>query len=466
MKSIGLWLLSLALLVLPGSVLASPERLEADLRAMFGETGTFEIGDVSSPMLSFGSRVVADTLIYDSGHGERVLVDRYTVRGDYDAPDAVMIDGLRVEDTRSGLTVVSVETLNFEEPSHAVFPLQNESLADAWRTEGLSVDNLAIDLASDVAMELFHDTPWADGRGRLNIARIEGRELAADRIGLLEANELSGEGENLGELGSGSFRLASLRLVDARNLDIEEEARVGELLLSDMVIDTDRLVGAFERLRVDGDTDDGEGGVWLDAMHLDLNRMVELAPVDQRTQMRMFSNVLTDGTGELDLDVAFEGRWTAEDDMGSIMSHGVVDMANALHLRLDMDLPVAVPTGMEPAAYFAGLNDFEDMTLLGGDIILHLEEQGLFGRIAPVGAAMAGISEQQFIERARTQAQGFGMVLGDDVKAILMALVGMLEGNVSELTISASLPPNSNLDSYREDPLGLSEQLSIRVESR
>ncbi|MFC3284858.1 hypothetical protein [Litchfieldella rifensis] len=448
------------------SALASAERLEAELQAMFGDTGTLEIGEVSSPLLSLGSRVVAEELVYDSGQGERVRIDSYTVRGDYDAPDAVEIDGLSIENSLSGQILMSAERLRFEEPSRAVFPLTGGLPPEAVHVKGLTIDSIVIDLTSVIAEEMLHDTPLAGGSGRLEIARVEGHELTANRIGWLEVSDMTAVGKGLGELGSGTFRLASLRLDDVRDLGDEEEARIGQLLLSDMAIDTDQLVGAVDRLRLDGDMDDGEGGLWLDGLRLDLNRMIALAPADQRTQMRMLSNVLTDGGGKLDVDAVFEGRWEADGASGILLSQSAIDIADALRLSLDTDIPVAVPEGVEPSAYLAGLDDVEDVMLMGGDVVLHLENRGLFGRLASVGAAMAGVSEQQYIEQARAQARGFGMMLGKDVQDILLALVGMLEGKVSKLTVSAILPAESNLDTYRKDPLGVTERVTISVESR
>lgn len=471
MKSIGQYramtsaaLLAMGLLLPISAAVASPERLEADLQRIFDGSGTLTIGDVSSPMLSLGERAVAEGVVYEGSEDERILIDSYTVRGDYDAPDAVEIEGLRVENRRNGSTVLDIGQIRFDEPSHAVFPFDDAAME--WHTRGLAIDHLAVDLTSEVADEMFRGSPLAGGSGRVKAARIEGRDLAPDRIGRLEASDLAGEGRNLGELGSGSFRLASLLIEDAYQLDDEDEARVGSLLLGDMTLDSERMVGAFEQLRLDGDMDDGEGGMWLDGLSLDLDRMIAQAPPEQRSQLRMIGNVLTDGTGKLDLDAVLEARWRADAEGAVVLSQSVIDIADGLRLALDTDLPVEVPDGVEPSEYLAGLTDLEDVVLRGGDIHLQLENRGLFGRIAPVGAAMSGVSEQQFIEQTRTQAQGFGMMLGKDVQTILLGLVGMLEGDISELTISATLPADSDLESYRDDPLGATERMAVRVETR
>lgn len=74
---------------------ADAERLEADLQAFFAGEGTLEIGDISSALLR--SRVTAEDLRFESHDGERLTIDRYVVRGDYDRPDEVTLEGIRLE---------------------------------------------------------------------------------------------------------------------------------------------------------------------------------------------------------------------------------------------------------------------------------------------------------------------------------------------------------------------------------
>ncbi|MFC4975300.1 hypothetical protein ACFPTY_12580 [Halomonas beimenensis] len=79
-----------------GPALADAERLEADLRARFaGTPGEFTLGEVSDSLL--GGRTTAEDLSFVEPGGERVSVARYVVEGDYDAPDAVILEGLNVE---------------------------------------------------------------------------------------------------------------------------------------------------------------------------------------------------------------------------------------------------------------------------------------------------------------------------------------------------------------------------------
>ncbi|MCE9665875.1 hypothetical protein LY622_20820 [Halomonas sp. M5N1S17] len=447
-----------------GAALADAERLETELRSLFGGYGSVEIGDVSSAMLR--SRVTAKDFVFESEEGERLLIDSYEVSGNYDSPDEVTLKGVRIEDSLTELMLMSAERIVLGKPSRAVFPLDDSLAPDEVRIGSLAIDGIVIDMASEIAEDIFHGTPFTRSQGRMTIEQVRGQSLAHDGIGMLEISGVAGSGEDLDEFGSGSFTLASLRFEGLTGLDVDGEEQLDSLILRDFAIESDQLVGSLSLLDVDGDFSDGEGGVRLEGFHMDLARMIEMAPEDERTQLRMASNVLTDGTGELRLDAAFLGSWKEGSEHSVLVSDSRIELHDALRLMLDINLPVVLPNGVEPADVFADVDWLEAATLLGGDIRLSLANQGLFGRLATLGAAMEGVTESQYIEQARTQAQGFGMMFGPQVQSILMGLVELLEGTAEELEISIVLPPESNMATYTADPLGLPDKLSMTVETR
>ena len=51
-------------------------------------------------------------------------------------------------------------------------------------------------------------------------------------------------------------------------------------------------------------------------------------------------------------------------------------------------------------------------TLLGGEAALTLDDHGLLTRFVTLAATLEGVTEEQILEVARTQAQGYGMVFG------------------------------------------------------
>jgi hypothetical protein len=180
----------------------------------------------------------------------------------------------------------------------------------------------------------------------------------------------------------------------------------------------------------------------------------------------MVSNVLTDGSGDLRLDAAFTGNWAEEGDHSLLTSDSHLTIAEALRLAIDINLPVLLPAGTEPADIFTDDSLLQASSLLGGDIQINLNNQGLFGRLLILGAAMEGISEAQYLNQARTQAQGFGMMFGPEIQAIFTGLVEMMAGTASELAIGITLPAESNLETYTGDPLALPDKLSLQVETR
>ncbi len=447
-----------------GAVFADAERLETELRALFGGYGSIEIGDVSGAMLR--SRVTAKDFVFESDEGDRILIDSYEVSGDYDSPDEVTLKGVRIEDSLTELMLMSAEKIVLGKPSRAVFPLDDSLAPDEIHIGSLAIDGIVIDLASELAEDIFYGTPFTSSQGRMTIEQVRGQSLAHDGIGMLEVTGVAGSGEDFDEFGSGSFTLGSLRFEGLTGLDVDGEEQLESMVLRDLEVDSDRLVGSLSLLEFDGDFSDGEGGVSLEGFHMNLARMIEMAPEEERTQLRMVSNVLTDGTGELRLDAAFLGSWKEGGEHSVLVSDSRIELHDALRLMLDINLPVVLPAGMEPADVFADAGSLQAATLLGGDLRLTLSNQGLFGRLATLGAAMEGVTEAQYVEQARTQAQGFGMMFGPQVQSVLMGLVELLEGAAEELEVSIGLPSESTMATYMVDPLGLPDKLSMKVETR
>ena len=461
---------TLAALVLSTSLPAladdSAQRLEADLRALFADRGELKIGEISEAVVR--NRISAEAIRFESDSGERLLLDRYEVRGDYDSPDSVHLEGLSVLDELTQLPLLEVERIVMGQPSQAVFPFHESLHSDEVSIGELQVDNLSADMSTEAARRYLGDELDAEGSGRLEIESLHGVELTPSAVGRLELSGIVGHGEGGGELGTGRFTVASLVMEGLAGLDQEGEERFDSLDMRELMVESDNLVASLERLMADGNVAEG-GELRLDALAVDLARMIELAPAEERTQLRMASNVLTDGSGELLMDAVFSGQWETDNGETRLLSDSHIDADNAFRWNLDVDLPVRLPEGAEPESYLAGIEDLDDLeglTILGGGITNVLSNQGLFGRLAPIMAATQGVSEADFIAQARTQAQGFGMMLGPEIGAVLTGLVDMMDGQASELEIRLTLPPDSEIDALSADPLGLPSKLSMQVETR
>lgn len=461
---------ALALMLAGTTASADTQRLEADLRALFADRGELEVGEVSEARVR--DRISAEAIRFQSDSGERLLLDRYEVRGDYDSPDSVHIEGLSVLDELTELPLLEVERIVMGQPSRAVFPFHESLYLNEVSIGELQVDNLSADMSAEAARRYLGDQREPQGSGRLEIESLHGIELTPATIGRLEFSGIAGHGVGGGEgdreFGTGRFTVASLVMEGLAGLDQEGEERFDSLELRELVIESDSLVASLERLLADGSVAQG-GELRLDALALDLARMIELAPAEKRTRLRMASNVLTEGSGELLMDAVFSGQW--ENDNGEIrlLSDSHVDADNAFRWHLDMDLPVRLPEGAEPERYLAGikgLKDLDGLTILGGGITSVFSNQGLFGRLAPIMAATQGVSEADFIAQARTQARGFGMMLGPEIGALLTGLVDLMDGRASELEIRLTLPPDSEIEALSADPLALPVKLSMQVETR
>ncbi|MEQ6916114.1 hypothetical protein [Halomonas aquatica] len=457
-------LLAASLLCLAVSALADDraptERLEDDLRALFADEGTLEIGEVAESMIR--ERVTASDLHFVGPEGQRLWLDRYEVSGDYDRPDEVRIEGIRLETPGREQSLLTAETLLLDDPSRAVLPLHQETWPEGFTVGGLVVEALVAEFSGQELGEEF-----GEGRGRIAVERLQAAGVSQDAIDSLEVSGLEGQAEGDDEFGSGTFSLAFARVEGLRGLQGPEEQReIDRLEMRDLVIDSDRLVATLSSLEVDGDMTDGEGGFRLESLDLDLARMIALAPEEERTQLRMASNVLTGGSGQLRLDADSTGRWESGNTASRLLGELTITADEAFGWTLDADLPVRLPEGVEPAAFLANMESLEGVTLLGGRVDATLSDLGLFGRLPKIMAASQGVSEALFLEQARTQAQGFGMMLGPEIEALFTGLVAMMAGEASELTIHLILPADSELEVLAADPLALPKRLEMRVESR
>src|SRR5690554_3455600 len=222
----------------------------------------------------------------------------------------------------------------------------------------------------------------------------------------------------------------------------------------------------MEALTLTGNFDEGDGQLRIEGLELDMARLIDLAPAEERSELRMASNVLTDGSGRLRLDADIAAQWEESGDEVRLVSEGYLDLAEALKFSYDLGLPMRLPEGADPASLMAADVLLETATLLGGDLRLTLANQGLFPRLLTVMAGLEGMSEAQYLEQARTQAEGFGMMLGPQVQGILTGLVEMMAGSAETLEVSIALPDESPLGSLAADPMALPEIFDMRVEVR
>ncbi|MFG6177119.1 hypothetical protein ACGTN6_07730 [Halomonas sp. THAF12] len=452
-----------------GLAQADADRLESDLRARFAEApGELSIGEVSDSLL--GGETAAEDLSFVDDDGSKLDVARYVVEGDYERPDAVVMEGLRLERSGSEAGVLTADRVRLDGPGGPLpwpeGPLRDVDFeANELTAEGLRLELEAAPVTSSDGKKTL--APTGPSSGWLTMERLHATELSRQAIGHLEMSGIEGHGEGLEEMGDGDFTLASLSLEGMRHLhDDGKEPTLDQMTLNDLSIVSDRLVADLARLTYDGDMRDGEGGMRLESLDLDLAQMIELAPPEKRTELRLASNVLTGGSGRLALDAEFDGRWEALGRKSLLNGEGRITAGDAFRWNIDAELPVRLPEGVEPAAYLAEMEDLRGVTLLGGRIDTTLADLGLFGRMPAVMAASRGVSEAEFLDQARTQAKGFGTMLGPEVGALLNGLVDMMVGQAGELTVHLTLPPESDADTLAADPLGLPSKLSMRVETR
>ncbi|MGQ7245844.1 hypothetical protein ACUN9Y_00705 [Halomonas sp. V046] len=446
---------ALGLSLLPGLAHADAEQLEADLRGALAGEGELTIGDVSDALL--GGSTTAEELSFSGTAGEKMTVARYIVEGDYDDPDEVILEGVSMIEEG---TNVKVERLVFDSPGQAVLDLGDLSYSVENPLEGLSLEGLVLDQVAGMANS---DLPFGVEGGRIELQSLSATDLSDEAIGSLTLSGLTGSGDNLGDLGAGTFSLPSLSLSGLTGMDTDSPT-MDALEFSDLDIATEKLVATLGHLVADGNMEDGEYSGSMEALNLDLAKMIELAPAEERTNLRLVSNVLTGGSGQLSLDADMDGTWEADGANGQMGSRFSMTAADAFRFAFDSDVPVQLPKGQDPAEYFAGIDDWTELNTLGGELSTTLSDLGVFARIAPVVAATQGMSEGEFLEQARTQAEGFGIMMGPKIGEVLSGIVSMMAGEASEMSVHVNLPPSAEFQKLAQDPLGLPEALSMQVD--
>jgi len=408
---------------------------------------------------------MAEDIVFESAEGERILVERYVVNGRYEAPDEVQLDNIRIEDSLTGKPLLSIENMMLDEPGMAV--ITEKAWQDpSFELAQIAIDGLVVSLDSDALSEAWQALALDQGSGQLTVESIQGRSLSANAIGELEFSNMAMQGSNMAELGDVSLVMGLFRVEDAQGLQQEKFERIGALSLERLTLESDTLAASLALLTLDGNLSDGAASVQLEALELDLNRMIALAPPEERTQRRMVANVLTDGSGLLGMDADFTARWEEQASQSLLGGHAQISLRDALGLGLNMKLPVMLPEGVTPIDVLSNREPLDEAILLGGEAVLTVDDKGLLTRLVTLAATLEGTTEAQVLDVARTQAKGYGMVFGPKIEAVLMGGMALLEGHASQLIMSIVLPAESRLDTYTDDPLGLPELLSLEVEAR
>nr|WP_300306306.1 hypothetical protein [Halomonas sp.] len=445
---------ALGVALMPGLAQADAEQLEQDLRTQLSSQGELKVAKVSDSFL--GGTTTAEQVRLVDEEGGTTTIGKYIVKGDYEDPDEVILEGVNMVQDQATLTM---ERMTFTSPGQAVLDLEDLPYTAENPLKGVSLKGLVLD-QSQGAVDL--DLPFGVAGGRIELDELNASDLSEQAIGSLTLSNLSATSDDFGDIGAGTIMLPSLSFSGLTGIDTDKPT-VDSLELKDLDIATDKLVMTLGHLVSEGDLADGKFSGNMEALSLNLGKMIELAPVDERTNLRMLSNVLTGGSGQLDLDAKMDGSWRAQGANGQLDSQFEMTATDALRFGLDAGIPLTLPKGAEPAEYFASLEDWTELDTQGGDMTLTLSNLGAFERIAPVAATLMGVSENEWLEQIRTQAKGMSTMMGPEIGAVLSGLVQMMDGKAKDMTVSLALPPSAEAPKLAQDPLGLPAAMQMQV---
>ncbi|QEM80842.1 hypothetical protein [Halomonas binhaiensis] len=445
---------ALGVALIPGLAQADAEQLEQDLRTKLSSQGELKVAKVSDSFL--GGTTTAEQVRLVDEEGGTTTIGKYIVKGDYEDPDEVILEGINMVQDQATLTM---ERMTFTSPGQAVLDLEDLPYTAENPLKGVSLKGLVLDQSEG---EVDLDLPFGVAGGRIELDELSASDLSEQAIGSLTLSGLSATSDDFGDIGAGTIVLPSLTFSGLTGIETDKPT-VDSFELKDLDIATDKLVMTLGHLVSEGDLADGKFSGNMEALSLNLAKMIELAPADERTNLRMLSNVLTGGSGQLDLDAKMDGSWRAQGANGQLDSQFEMTATDALRFGLDAGIPLTLPKGAEPAEYFANLEDWTELDTQGGDMTLTLSNLGAFERIAPVAATLMGVSENEWLEQIRTQAKGMSTMMGPEIGAVLSGLVQMMDGKAKDMTVSLALPPSAEASKLAQDPLGLPAVMQMQV---
>ncbi|WP_027967425.1 hypothetical protein [Halomonas halocynthiae] len=470
--------LSVALLAFAAQANASSEQLEAGLRAMFAnDAGELTIDNVSDSL--FGGSSTAEGLVYVEPSVGTLRIDSYVVNGDFDSPDDVVIEGITFSAEGSETDALSADKLTLNRPDRAVVdPVEVLKGEMDFSAESVLLNALTVAINEQSAgsdadfIELLEDFT-----GKVALKRLEFRQVSQERVDGVTLEGMSSEFDEFQQLGAGSMSLdklmmnglnvAGMQTISEGDLDELAAPLITEMTLNGFEIDAEGLAASLESMVSDQDWSNGETGTTVSNLVIDLGRVIEWVPADERTEVRMVSNILTGGSNILTLNA--EGSGSLEelsDGRADYQVKSDVRLDDALSLKSMVGLVLLTPEGMSAADQVMQIEqgNLELLDFESGKAHLGLVNQGLFNRLPAVAATVEGISEAEFIQQTRTQAKGMGNVLGPQVSELMVGLVDMMEGKASQVDVSVTLPSFKSLETSIDDPLGLPDKLSMKVE--
>ncbi|ALM51654.1 hypothetical protein [Halomonas huangheensis] len=452
-------------------VLADTQRLEEDL-AHWSDAGHVRVGEV---------RQVADDLSRASNisivenSDTRLQVEQYDVEGDYDAPDRVVMSGLvlTAPDVR-----MEVGRLVIDEPSKAVWELDHPELE-------LSAANIVaqdVTLATRVSgadMRAYSGDPAPPQRITMEVDAIEALALdVSSEHGSLGSLTLKGLSSTMSGLDGWRLALESLALSDFSWGAPRGALLVGGMTLAELAVNKDDVqVAGITRLTSTSEitAERLTSHSVLDEAFVDFNQLIGLVPIEDRSAIRMVTNVMT-GDSER-FTMSGEGAGVIEARGASLLAHSDshLDIPGSFGLTLDYEFPLALSKGQTAEELFTRFADYSlvldpleelgDFWLpvkpLGGHLSVVYHNQGMIDRLMSVAAVTMGQSRSELLASMSAELEQGEQRRSLTSPQVVGSVLKLLAGEASTLRLDLELPPSVAIHKLVNNPEGVVEHLVV-----
>ncbi|BBI49645.1 hypothetical protein HORIV_20660 [Vreelandella olivaria] len=274
----------LSALLLSGTVSASSEQLEADLRQrMAGENDRLTFSRIYEDEAT--QRYIAEEVAITHTNGDVITIERYSVEGDYERPDQVVMDGIAVREAAQSAPLLSIATLVLPEPSRAVFSTEDvDQAVENVAFKAMTARDITLRLDGGVTESVLDDMNTTYPEGQIHISGFTLEGLSRNALQLLEIEDVSAELTDLESGITSELALANLRIEQLVGLDRTGEESVEHAELNGFSLIGDNWQAVLERLWVNGSSYSGDAG--FEGAYFDVAELIHLVPLKTAKHFR------------------------------------------------------------------------------------------------------------------------------------------------------------------------------------
>ncbi len=452
----------LSALLLSGTVSASSEQLEADLRQrMAGENDRLTFSRIYED--SEQQRYIAEDVAITHANGDVVTLERYSVEGAYEHPDQVVMESIALREAGQVDPLFSIATLVLPEPSRAVFSAEDfDQAMESVSFSDVTASDIMLRLEDGAAERALTEISHTPLEGYIHIDDFTLEGLSRNALALLDLKGINAEFNDLERGITSELALKNLRIEQLVGLDNPGAESLEHAELNGLSLVGDNWQVLLERLWVNGSSYIGDAG--FEGAYFDVAELIHLAPPAEREAIQSLSNVLTGGTGQLRAEGHSHAQWEEADEGNRLISDGSLTLSGAAGLEYTMNLPVTLPKGTTIEQATRNPELLEAATLNGGDVVIAYSDEGMLPRLTAEIAAQQGVTQEQVISQTVAQAQQFGQLLGPQVAKLMTGMVDIMAGYSQQLTVNMTLPNPFTLNQLIMNPMGSAEQLRFTFE--